>query len=197
MIRPPTSPSMTSRSITAHRSRCRHSSRACGSGRAGRSSIGRMPGRRAIRFVSSSTGSEISSDLSEREDRVPMTAEEDTRMTTTATSDNRILALNEFFAASEARVDRWRTLNRGGRALAGTGQRPAAGARPEPKDLLAELAPLEELCGYPGPRLMALVNERLQTGDWTGFARLVQRISGALLFNSYRDDQEAWEAEEG
>ena len=28
---------------------------------------------------------------------------------------------------------------------------------------------------------MAQVHERLQTGDWTGFARLVQRISGALL----------------
>src|SRR5215510_6344656 len=117
-------------------------------------------------------------------------------MTTTATSDNRILALNEFFAASEARVDRWRTLNRVAKALAGTGQRPAAGARPEPKELLAELAPLEELCGYPGPRLMTQVHERLQTGDWTGFARLVQRISGALLSNSYRDDQEAWRADE-
>jgi arginine decarboxylase len=117
-------------------------------------------------------------------------------MTTTAKSDNRILALNEFFAASEARVDRWRTLNRIAKALAGTGPRPVAGARPEPKELLAELAPLEELCGYPGPRLMAQVLERLQAADWTGFARLVQRISSALLSNSYRDDQEPWKADE-
>ena len=43
---------------------------------------------------------------------------------------------------------------------------------------------------------MAQVHERLQTGDWTGFARLVQRISSALLTNSYRDDQEAWRADE-
>ena len=43
---------------------------------------------------------------------------------------------------------------------------------------------------------MAQVHERLQTGDWTGFARLVQRISGALLSNSYRDDQEPWKADE-
>ena len=117
-------------------------------------------------------------------------------MTTSGTNDNRILRLNEFFAASEARVDRWRTLNRVAKALAGAGRRPAGGPGDDPKALLAELAPLEELCGYPGPRLMAQVHERLQTGDWTGFARLVQRISGALLANSYRDDQEPWKAEE-
>ncbi len=86
-------------------------------------------------------------------------------MGTTSTND-RILGLNEFFAASEARVDRWRTLNRVAKALAGTGGRPAGGQ--DPKALLAELAPLEELCGYPGPRLMAQVHERLQTGDCDG-----------------------------
>ena len=47
-------------------------------------------------------------------------------MSTTSTND-RILGLNEFFAASEARVDRWRTLNRVAKALAGTGGRPAGG----------------------------------------------------------------------
>src|SRR5262249_30347775 len=55
-----------------------------------------------------------------------------------------------------------------------------------------ELAPLEELCAYPGPRLMTQVNERLQTGDFTGFARLVLRIGNALLSNSYREETEAW-----
>ena len=55
--------------------------------------------------------------------------------------------------------------------------------------MLAELAPLEELCAYPGPRLMTQVHERVQAGDWTGFSRLVQRISSALLSNSYRDDR--------
>ena len=43
---------------------------------------------------------------------------------------------------------------------------------------------------------MGQVHERLQTGDRTGFARLVQRISNALLSNSYRDDVEPWKAEE-
>ena len=97
---------------------------------------------------------------------------------------DRALGLNEFFAASEARVDRWRTLNLVARTLVGTGPRSAGVSRHDPKELLAELVPLEELCGYPGPRLMAQIHERLQTGDSTGFARLVQRISSALLSNS-------------
>src|SRR5262245_18206888 len=114
---------------------------------------------------------------------------------TTAGSE-RVLGLNEFFAASEARVDRWRTLNRIARGLVGTGPRAADAAGRDPKALLSELAPLEDLCGYPGPRLMAQVHERAHGGDWTSFARLVQRISNALLTNSYRDDQEPWRADE-
>jgi arginine decarboxylase len=104
--------------------------------------------------------------------------------------------LRDFFSAAEARIDRWRTLNRVAKALAGGGVSPAGGQAESPKALLTELQPLEDLCGYPGPRLMTQVHERLQTGDWTGFARLVQRISGALLSNSYRDDHAAWKADE-
>src|SRR5215475_6569570 len=111
------------------------------------------------------------------------------------TDTARPMELREFFSAAEARIDRWRSLNRVAKALAGAGSRAASGGE-DPKALLAELAPLEELCGYPGPRLMAQVRERLQTGDKTGFARLVQRISGALLAGSYRDDLEPWKAEE-
>ena len=43
---------------------------------------------------------------------------------------------------------------------------------------------------------MAQVHEHLKAGDWTGFARLVQKISGALLSSSYRDDQEPWKTED-
>jgi arginine decarboxylase len=104
--------------------------------------------------------------------------------------------LRDFFSAAEGRIDRWRTLNRIAKGLASTGRPPAGGPGEDPKALLAELQPLEELCGYPGPRLTAQVHERLQTGDWTGFARLVQRISSALLSSSYRDDQEPWKMDE-
>ena len=47
-----------------------------------------------------------------------------------------------------------------------------------------------------GPRLLTQLHERFNTADWTGFARLVQRISIALLSNSYRDDLEAWKSED-
>ncbi len=111
-------------------------------------------------------------------------------------STDRMLGLNEFFAASEARVDRWRTLNRVAKSLAATGPYPVDGVRHDPKEVLAELAPLEELCGYPGPRVMAQLHERLMRGDRGGFARLTQRISNALLSNSYRDDPESWTSDE-
>ena len=62
--------------------------------------------------------------------------------------------------------------------------------------MLAAMQPLEELNGYPGPRLLGRVHERLNSGDWTGFQRLTQRISNALLSNSYRESIEAWKTED-
>ena len=98
--------------------------------------------------------------------------------------------VGSFFSASEAREERWRELHRAAKALAaGKGQGEAAA-------LLAELGPLEELCGYPGPALMAQVSERLKGGDGAGLQRLTQRISMALLSNSYRDDPDAWKGDE-
>ncbi|MBE7524246.1 MAG: decarboxylase [Burkholderiales bacterium] len=100
--------------------------------------------------------------------------------------------LHQFFSASEARVDRWRMLGRAAKALAsGTGA-----AREDAARLLAELAPLEDVNGYPGPQLMARVQERLAEGDATGFARLVARIGTALMTNAYRDDAGAWSADD-
>jgi arginine decarboxylase len=104
--------------------------------------------------------------------------------------------LSNFFSASEGRLDRWRTLHRIAKTMAGVAGRDAEALRQEAQTLLADMGPLEDFCGYPGPRLMAQLHERLQTGDWTGFARLVQRISNALLTNSYRDSTEPWKAEE-
>jgi arginine decarboxylase len=91
-----------------------------------------------------------------------------------------------FFSASEERVERWRELHR---AVKDKRQQDAAAQ-------LAQLDALEDLCGYPGSRLMALVHERLKENDWPGLARLVQRISLSLLSNSYRDDPEAWKSDE-
>ncbi|HEX6692318.1 MAG TPA: decarboxylase, partial [Burkholderiales bacterium] len=101
------------------------------------------------------------------------------------------VGVGTFFSASEAREERWRELHRVAKALAvGGGQADKSQA----KALVEQLTPLEELCGYPGPKLMAQVNERLKEGDWKGLARLTQRISISLLSNSYRDDPEAWKS---
>ena len=105
-------------------------------------------------------------------------------------------SLNQFFSAAEFRVDKWRMLNRHAKSLASATGQITVKLRQEAAAILDELGPLEDLNGYPGPHLMSQVRERLQTGDWTGLARLVQRISLALLSNSYRDDADAWTAEE-
>jgi arginine decarboxylase len=94
-----------------------------------------------------------------------------------------------FFSASEERVERWRELHRAAKSA-------APGGSSQVSALLAQLAPLEELCAYPGQRLMAQVSERLKSGDSAGLARLAQRISISLLSNSYRDDPEAWKSDE-
>ena len=105
-------------------------------------------------------------------------------------------SLSEFFSAAEARNDRWRRLNRIAKALAGADAAAVEGLRKEAGAVLAELVPLEELNGYPGPALMAEVHERVKSAQWPELARLVQRISMALLSASYRDDSDAWMSEE-
>jgi len=104
--------------------------------------------------------------------------------------------LNAFFAASEARVDGWRTLHGAARALASGDAAPTDDLRQTVRALLDQLAPLESLNAYPGAHLMALVEEKWSRGDWQGLHRLAQRISGALLAGSYRDSTEAWAAED-
>src|SRR5688572_27977538 len=91
-----------------------------------------------------------------------------------------------FIAVSEERVELWRELHR---AVKDKRQADVAAQ-------LARIDPMEELCGYPGSRLMALLHERLKQNDWAALARLVQRISMSLLSNSYRDDPEAWKSDE-
>ena len=102
--------------------------------------------------------------------------------------------VRSFFSASQDREERWRELHRVAKGMAAGGQ--ADKLRQEAQALLTQLGPLEELCGYPGARLMAQVSERLKEGDAKGLARLTQRISISLLSNSYRDDPEAWKSAE-
>ncbi|HET6369630.1 MAG TPA: decarboxylase, partial [Nitrospiria bacterium] len=111
-------------------------------------------------------------------------------------ADSPSVDLKEFFSASEGRVDRWRGLHRLANQLAGSNASTVEPLKTKALALLSTMEPIEELCGFPGPRLMAQAHDRIRTGDWTGFLRLVQRISFALMANSYRDDPEAWKIED-
>jgi len=105
------------------------------------------------------------------------------------------LDLKDFFSAAEARTDRWRQMTAAGRAWE------AARAQNHPDDklhaevsrLLGDIGPLERYWAYPGPRLMAAVAETLEQRNAGVFARLVQKISNALITGSYRLEGAAWD----
>ena len=103
--------------------------------------------------------------------------------------------LTHYLSLAQARIDRWRGVHRAARSLA-AGPSNSDALRAQALAELNALAPLEDLCAYPGPWLMAVMRERLTTGDWPAFARLAQRVSVSLLSNSYRDDPEAWSTED-
>lgn len=92
--------------------------------------------------------------------------------------------LQDFFTASEARLDRWQRLNSAARA-----QRPVAA-------LLDELEPLENCWAYPGRTLFAELRTLAGAGDHAALARLTERISRSLLRGSYRHDPAAWQTDD-
>jgi arginine decarboxylase len=102
------------------------------------------------------------------------------------------LTLSQMYAASEMRVEHWRTLARVAKSL----EDGNAGALVEVQRLLHELEQLEELHAYPGPVLMGHVKDRLQRGEWKSFRTLAGRIGGALLTNSYREDPSTWRSDD-
>src|SRR4051812_18996868 len=107
--------------------------------------------------------------------------------------------VRSFFSASQDREERWRELHRVAKSMAagGAADQMCDKLRQEAQALVTQLRPLEDLCGYPGARLMAQLSERLKEGDGASLARLTQRISMSLLSNSYRDEPEAWKSESG
>jgi arginine decarboxylase len=105
------------------------------------------------------------------------------------------LTADDFFSAAEARTDHWRQL------CAVTRAWQAAGARGKPDDnlfaeavsLFGDLAPLEAFFAYPGPRLMATIEQALAERNAGICVRLVQHVSAALLTAAYRHDVSAWD----
>ncbi len=107
--------------------------------------------------------------------------------------------LDHIFSTSAARHDRWRELNARAQAwsAAAQGGKPREGRAPV-EAALAELVALEDFFAYPGARLMKALGERINGDDALGAARMIRRLSGALLSGSYRYDAGEWEmADEG
>ena len=105
--------------------------------------------------------------------------------------------IDHFFAASSARLDRWRDLNESAQKWCSRGGSARNG---EPRDTcsqtLAQLWAFEQFQAFPGPRLMNTLKERLGEEDPAGFARLVRRIASALLSRSYRSEAAEWDSDE-
>jgi arginine decarboxylase len=106
----------------------------------------------------------------------------------------------DFFSAAEARIDRWRELSAVGRAWEAAVSRgqSADSSHGDAARLLTDVAVLESYWAYPGSRLMATVAEALNDRNAAVFARLVGKISMALVTGAYRHDTKAWDPmEEG
>src|SRR5512146_810989 len=113
-------------------------------------------------------------------------------MATSATTTSKV---DNFFASSSARLDRWRELNAKAQAWsAGARSGNARGGRAAVEAALADVRPLEDFFGYPGPRLMKTLADRIASDDALGVGRMVRRLSGSLLSGSYRYESGQWDA---
>ena len=105
--------------------------------------------------------------------------------------------IDHFFSAVAARLDLWRDLSRAAQAWAASpASRGDAGLQAACNEALTALLPLEDFQAYPGARVLNAIKERVAGGDAMGTARLVQRVSSALMSRSYRSDAGEWEAED-
>lgn len=105
--------------------------------------------------------------------------------------------LDHLFSISAARLDRWRELNAKAQTWAAEVRsgKGAGGAGPV-QDALNDLRPMETYFAYPGAQLLCTLDDRIADGDAMGAARLVLRMSNALLSGSYRYDEGEWDAAE-
>jgi arginine decarboxylase len=105
--------------------------------------------------------------------------------------------IDHFFSAVAARHDLWRDLNRAAQAWAASPtSRNDAKLQAACTTALGAVLPMEDFQAYPGGRLINALKERQAGGDAIGVARLVQRVSSALMTRSYRSDPGEWESED-
>ena len=103
--------------------------------------------------------------------------------------------LNRVFAAAISRDDQWRQLNAYARAWADakTGAGGAEDLRGQCRKLLGMISRIEHCFAYPGTRLLETLRGALEGDDASGFARLVQKVSGALQSGDFQRDERAWD----
>jgi len=102
-------------------------------------------------------------------------------------------SLSNVFAASAKRADHWRELNALARAWATAAAPQAEKLRGDAGAIFAGLARLEPSWAFPGARLVGAIGAALEARDAATFARLVRRVSGALLSGSFRHEESAWD----
>ncbi|WP_372016290.1 hypothetical protein [Pseudoxanthomonas sp. 10H] len=101
--------------------------------------------------------------------------------------------LSNVLVAASLRTDQWRQLNAAARAWATAGDAARGAARAECAKQFDAATRLEYCWAYPGERLLAALRDALDASDAGLFARLVQKVSGALLSGDYRRDEAAWD----
>ncbi len=112
-----------------------------------------------------------------------------------SSSTDNATPLDHFFSTSAARLDRWRELNAQAQTWAAESRcGKHGGGRAAVESALAAVRPLEDFFAYPGSRLMKILAERIASDDALSVARMLRRMSGALLSGSYRYDSGEWEA---
>jgi arginine decarboxylase len=109
-------------------------------------------------------------------------------MSTAVTTEK--IRVDQFFTATEARLDRWRKLVDVTRSWQAGAEKDGSRAI----ELVSELEQWEDFFAYPGPSLLRTLKARMSSGDATGTARLAQSINLALLTHSYRNNANDWDS---
>src|SRR4051794_38132426 len=97
--------------------------------------------------------------------------------------------IDQFLLMHSGRLDHWREIT-------GLAEKWQAGAaqRDDLSDAVDAMDAVEGYHAYPGPRLYALLRERIAANDAGSAARLARRISNALITRAYRERPSEWDA---
>lgn len=104
--------------------------------------------------------------------------------------------LSHVVVAASLRADQWRQLNATARAWSTANSAAASGLRDRCQEHFDDVLHMEHCWAYPGERLLSALREALDRSDAALFARLVQKISAAILSGDYRRDEQVWDLDD-